>query len=125
MNLPKALRDRFREHALAKHNGADQAVIDRIEMLICVEVGMARVWDRATRMSQQAGYPTVNLRAVPDRILAKEPEILRLVGVPAHRDVTRCWQELCAAIEDAKSSLDALAKGKVIPDEVNEIIQPG
>lgn len=124
-NLPRALIDRFREYALAEHNGADKVTISKLEMKICVELGMFRVLDRATRMQKQKGYPTVDLRAIPDRILQRELDIMRLVGVPTYRDKNIGWQELLLTLKVSNSSLEALAKGKKVPDTVCDLMEPG
>ena len=50
LNIPKALIDQFQEYAWVEHDGADQAVINKLEMTICVELGMFWVWDQAACM---------------------------------------------------------------------------
>ena len=50
LNIPKALIDQFQEYVWAEHDWADQAVINKLEMTICIKLGMFWVWDQAARM---------------------------------------------------------------------------
>jgi hypothetical protein len=97
----------------------------KLETRICIELGLVRMLNRAYRFAKEQGYPDVDLLALPERILCRERDILLLVSDTHHRDSCYAWENLVDELKSAKSSLEALEKGKSIPSEVAEQVRPG
>jgi hypothetical protein len=125
-NLPPYTITLFRAWSEAIYDYGREALdVLRLETRICLELGHVCILDRARRFARGQGYDKVDLAALPERILRWEADILLLVSDKGRRDACYSWENLLEELKTNKSSLEALEKGKSIPEEVTQQVRPG
>jgi hypothetical protein len=80
-NIPQELSNLFRECAkLLYYSPSGSLSIDLLETRICINLGIFRLEDRAHQNAKGHGYPEINFRALPQRVLDMECNINLVVS---------------------------------------------